>query len=95
MNALYALVESYFPSQCHYLSGRYQTMPFPANEIVPPGKMSQHGDLGALLGFIDRWSSVRRYAEAQGDGPVSRKELTSGPPVRRCDRHAAVTWGCQ
>lgn len=63
-------VAGYWPERIRYLEARYQTLPFPFEEIDPPAFTMETGwDLDCLVGFLASWSATRRYIEAEGSLP--------------------------
>jgi SAM-dependent methyltransferase len=67
------VVGHYWPDRMHYLHERYQTLPFPFDELSPPAfPMRTAWDLSQLAGFLDSWSATRRYIQAQGHHPVGQ-----------------------
>lgn len=67
-NFYWVTLEGYWPEQIRFLEQRYQTLPFPFEEIQPPMfEMEAEWDLSDLTGFITSWSAVRKLIEAQGE----------------------------
>lgn len=65
------VLAGYWPERFHYLADRYQTLPFPFEEVNPPQfTMQVDWDLGQLVGFLDSWSATRRYQKEQGRSPI-------------------------
>jgi SAM-dependent methyltransferase len=74
------------------VSRHYATLTFPFEEISPPGfRMTKTWDLERLIGFVNTWSSARRYRQRTGLDPVDevRAELTAawGDPGREREIH--------
>jgi len=60
-------LKGYWPDRIRYLDQRYRSLPFPFEEIQPPGfEMQATWDLGELIGFLASWSAVRKLVEARG-----------------------------
>ena len=57
----------FWPERIHYLEERYETLPFPFEEIQPPNfEMGSTWGVDNLIGFLGSWSAVRKLVEAQG-----------------------------
>ena len=73
-------LKGFWPERIHYLEERYQTLPFPFEEIRSPTfEMEASWTLGDLIGFVASWSAVRKLLEARGGTglEVQVKELES------------------
>lgn len=58
----------YWPERIRYLDQRYETLPFPFEEILPPEfEMETFWSLENLVGFIASWSAVRKLVEVRGE----------------------------
>lgn len=58
----------YWPERIRYLDQRYKTLPFPFEEIQPPGfEMEALWDADNLIGFLASWSAVRKLVEAKDE----------------------------
>jgi len=82
------LLAGYWPERFHYLDERYQTLPFPFEELKPPEfEIQANWELGQLAGFLDSWSATRRYQEERGQHPLNIiwEELSDawGEPVQQ------------
>lgn len=65
------ILRGYWPERIHYLEERYETLPFPFGEIVPPSfVMESHWDLTQFAGFLDSWSATQRYKAQRGQHPL-------------------------
>jgi len=69
----------FWPGRIHYLEERYETLPFPFEEIQPPEfEMKATWELDNMAGFLASWSAVRNLVEAQGksafNGPIKELE---------------------
>ena len=59
----------FWPERIRYLDQRYETLPFPFEEIRPPKfEMETVWSLDNLVGFLASWSAVRKLVEVRGDG---------------------------
>ena len=66
------IVGPYWPERIRYLEQRYETLPFPFEEILPPSfSMEIHWNLGQLAGFLDSWSATQRYKAQKGQHPLA------------------------
>lgn len=68
----------FWPKRIHYLEERYETLPFPFEEIKPPEfEMKATWEVDNVLGFLASWSAVRKLLETQGESAFDEpaKEL--------------------
>jgi ubiquinone/menaquinone biosynthesis C-methylase UbiE len=67
------ILAGYWPERIRYLEQRYETIPFPFEEIIPPSfAMEIHWNLIQLAGFLDSWSATQRYKAQEGQHPLER-----------------------
>jgi SAM-dependent methyltransferase len=67
------IVGEYWPERIRYLEERYETLPFPFEEIESPAfAMEIEWNLLQLAGFLDSWSATQRYKAQRGDHPLER-----------------------
>jgi SAM-dependent methyltransferase len=91
---LYAdILGSYWPPERRLVEEGYKTLPFPFDELTPPGfQMTHSWDLEHLLGYLDSWSSTQRYRTQHGEDPraliKADLEAAWGDP----NRARIVTW---
>jgi SAM-dependent methyltransferase len=65
------VVGTYWPERIHYIEQKYETLPFPFEEIIPPSfRMEIHWNLIQLAGFLNSWSATQRYKAQQGQHPL-------------------------
>jgi ubiquinone/menaquinone biosynthesis C-methylase UbiE len=65
------ILSGYWPERIHYLEEKYETLPFPFEEINPPPfTMKIHWNLLQLAGFLDSWSATQRYKTQEGRHPL-------------------------
>jgi SAM-dependent methyltransferase len=65
------IVGEYWPERIRYLEERYETIPFPFEEINPPAfSMEIDWNLLQLAGFLDSWSATQRYKAQKGKHPL-------------------------
>lgn len=73
-------LSGYWPERIHYLEERYETLPFPFEEIKPPEfEMQATWKLENMAGFLASWSAVRKLVEAQGESAFNE-------PIRELER---------
>lgn len=64
----------FWPERIRYLDQRYETLPFPFEEIRPPEfQMETVWSLENLVGFLASWSAVRKLVEAQGEKAFTKQ----------------------
>jgi len=67
----FEILAGYWPERIHYLEERYETIPFPFEEIIPPSfVMEINWNLIQFAGFLDSWSATQRYKVQKGSHPV-------------------------
>ena len=67
------ILKGYWPERIHYLEEKYETLPFPFEEILPPSfVMKADWDLDKFAGFLDSWSATQRYKEQRGRHPLEQ-----------------------
>jgi ubiquinone/menaquinone biosynthesis C-methylase UbiE len=65
------ILKGYWPERIHYLEERYETLPFPFEEIPAPSfVMKADWDLDQFAGFLDSWSATQRYKAQKGHHPL-------------------------
>jgi ubiquinone/menaquinone biosynthesis C-methylase UbiE len=65
------ILNGYWPERIRYLEERYETIPFPFEEITPPSfVMEINWNLIQLAGFFDSWSATQRYKADKGHHPL-------------------------
>jgi hypothetical protein len=65
------IVGEYWPERIRYIEERYETLPFPFEEIIPPKfVMEIQWNLIQLAGFLDSWSATQRYKAQKGRHPL-------------------------
>lgn len=73
----------YWPDRIAYLDERYQTIPFPFEEIpTKPFSMSARWDFKCFEGFLASWSGTMAFCEKNGE-----------EAFRRVMQRAATAWG--
>jgi len=67
----YDVLNGFWPERIHYLEEKYETLPFPFEELKPPAfAMERHWELEEYAGFLDSWSATQRYREQKGQHPL-------------------------
>ena len=67
----YEILSGFWPERIHYLEERYETLPFPFEEIAPPSfVMKADWNLNQFAGFLDSWSATQRYKTQKGNHPL-------------------------
>ena len=67
----YGKVGRYWPVGREHTEAGYRTLPFPYERLdVPVFVMRQRWSRTQLEGYLDTWSSVRRFREAEGVDPI-------------------------
>jgi SAM-dependent methyltransferase len=89
------VLAGHWAGQVTHVESRYQTLPFPFDELVAPEfAMESEWDLAQLIGFLESWSATRKYREERGEDPVSAiwQELVDawGDVTRRRRLHWAL-----
>jgi SAM-dependent methyltransferase len=65
------ILRGYWPERIHYLEEKYETLPFPYEEIAPPVfTMKIDWSLIQFTGFLDSWSATQRYKSQRGNHPL-------------------------
>jgi SAM-dependent methyltransferase len=67
----YETLRGFWPERIHYLEEKYETLPFPFEEITSPSfVMERDLTLAQYAGFLDSWSATQRYREQKGHHPL-------------------------
>jgi ubiquinone/menaquinone biosynthesis C-methylase UbiE len=67
----FEILAGFWPERIRYLEQRYETIPFPFEEITPPSfVMEMNWNLVQFAGFLDSWSATQRYKTQRGDHPL-------------------------
>jgi ubiquinone/menaquinone biosynthesis C-methylase UbiE len=65
------VVGPYWSERIQFVNDRYQTIPFPFEELPPPEvDMNTLWDLNDMLGYLDSWSSTQKFMETRGYHPL-------------------------
>lgn len=66
-------VGPYWPPERALVENRYQTIPFPFDEIqAPPLRMQERWRFEDMLGYLGTWSATKRYAQAHREDPIEQ-----------------------
>lgn len=69
------VVGPYWDKERHYVDERYQSIPFPFEEIkAPPFYRHYEWTFPMLLGYLSTWSAVQHYIQKNGEDPVALVE---------------------
>ncbi|MEX0681014.1 MAG: methyltransferase domain-containing protein [Balneolales bacterium] len=67
------IVGPFWDKERTYIEKKYQTIPFPFNEIESPGfSINYEWTFDQVIGFLDTWSAVGHYRKRTGKDPVDR-----------------------
>ena len=72
------ILGQYWPPERQYVDERFQTIPFPFEEIRSPLFMLEHSwDMETLLSYLASWSATKRYEEGRHENPIDliRKDV--------------------
>jgi SAM-dependent methyltransferase len=65
------ILGTYWPPERRLTDEKYQTIPFPFDELSsPPFEMHQTWTLDQLAGYLNTWSSVKKYQLDHGENPL-------------------------
>lgn len=65
------ILKDFWPERIRYLEQRYQTIPFPFEEIAPSSfVMKINWNLMQFAGFLNSWSATQRYQAEKGHHPL-------------------------
>ncbi|NJN88138.1 MAG: hypothetical protein HC881_19880 [Leptolyngbyaceae cyanobacterium SL_7_1] len=68
LEALHTLLEPFWYPEIQLVVDRYQTLPFPFDEISPPPfTRTEYWTVNDLIGCITTWSSVHQLIRQQGE----------------------------
>lgn len=83
----------YWPAERSYVEQRYETVPFPFDELPPPRfAMTATWRLDELLGYLRTWSSAEKYRVAHGRDAVAEHAATLQKAWGDADTARAVVW---
>ena len=65
------IVGPYWPAERRYVNEKYETIPFPFEEVKPPPfTLEERWDTETLAGYLESWSSSHRFSEERGFLPT-------------------------
>lgn len=65
------VIGPYWDSERRYLDEKYETIPFPFDELEPPKfEINSRWTLERLIGYLKTWSAVKHYEKQEGKNPV-------------------------
>ena len=66
-------VGSYWPPERHWVRDGYRTLPFPFPAVPAPAfELTAEWNLSQLVGYMNTWSAVKRFEQANGFNPLDR-----------------------
>lgn len=69
------VVGPYWPPERRIIEEGYRTIPFPFDEVAPPGfSMSAEWNFGQVMGYLSTWSAVQTYIRERGCNPLDPLE---------------------
>jgi ubiquinone/menaquinone biosynthesis C-methylase UbiE len=67
------VIGSYWDKERKFIDEKYQTIPFPFGEMPSPKfEMTSHWTLAELAGYINTWSAVQKFINANQFNPVDK-----------------------
>jgi SAM-dependent methyltransferase len=89
----YDVVGRYWPLERKLVDEKYQTIPFPFEEISTPGfAMEVEWNLADLVGYLGTWSAAQRFEKAQGVNPLLGIEQALISAWEESDKKRTITW---
>lgn len=83
----------YWPPQRRHVEDGYRSLPFPFDEIEPPGfETRARWTLAEFLGYVRTWSAVRALERAQGVGPLEHVGRALRSVWGAADTRREVIW---
>ncbi len=74
------VVAPYWPPERELVEARYETIPFPFDEIrAPPFAIERSITLNELAGYLRTWSATQRFVRDRGIDPVAALERELAP----------------
>jgi hypothetical protein len=65
-------VEPYWPPERAWVEAGYGTLPFPFETVpTPQFSMAVEWTLEEMAGYLQTWSAVQRYRQAEGADPLA------------------------
>jgi ubiquinone/menaquinone biosynthesis C-methylase UbiE len=90
------LGDKYWPPERKYVEGRYETIPFPFEQIpVPEFQIQLSWNLSELVNYYRSWSSVQKFIEKNKYDPISEvsRSLEYGwGGKNKVDEKRTVAW---
>ena len=84
---------AYWPERFHYVDQKYQTLPFPFEEVETPDlTMRAAWDLNELVGFLGSWSATRKYSDQKGSHPLEEIWPTLKEAWGQADLKRELQW---
>lgn len=80
-------VGSYWPPERRHIEAKYQSLPFPFDELSTPDfTMETHWTLREVIGYLHTWSATQRYRQDQQRDPITPSDWVAAwgnPDVAR------------
>jgi SAM-dependent methyltransferase len=66
-----SVVGPFWPPERNFVDNKYQSIPFPFEELVAPQfKMEARWNLDRLVGYLGTWSSVQKFKDEHNTDPI-------------------------
>ena len=66
------IIGPFWDEERRYLNEKYQTIPFPFQEIETPTFQQEYQwSFDHLIGYLETWSAVKHYEKEKGENPVN------------------------
>jgi len=66
------IIGPFWDEERRYLNEKYQTIPFPFQEIETPAFQQEYQwSFDHLIGYLETWSAVKHYEKEKGENPVN------------------------
>ncbi|MGW1456306.1 class I SAM-dependent methyltransferase [Salegentibacter agarivorans] len=66
------IIGPFWDEERRYLDEKYQTIPFPFQEIETPAFQQEYQwSFDHLIGYLETWSAVKHYEKEKGENPVN------------------------
>ncbi len=87
------IIGPYWPPERSHVENRYQSLPFPFDEISTPSfEMTQQWDLGRVVGYLRSWSATQAYQKVHGSNPIKIIEADLAKAWGSPDQTSTISW---